>query len=169
MPLAIVSRTCSDLTGPNSADVPGHAPPERGVRPEPCTRWSGAPYPTAARFDEVWECPIPASILSHTRNQILAGKGNRQPGNAFIEGLVRCDGVFSALLLQILGRCFDRYISNVAGALAFLAGGVQPTGGEVRLEGLRKSVAALPDQVFDRLISENADRTIASLTRLGRI
>ena len=60
-------------------------------------------------------------------------------------------------------------ISNVAGALAFLEGGVQPTGDEVRLEGLRKSMSTLPDTVFDRLISENADRTIASLKRLGRI
>ena len=60
-------------------------------------------------------------------------------------------------------------IQNVAGALAFLEGGVQSTGDEIRLQVLRKSVAALPDPVFDRLIAENADRTIEALKRLGRI
>ena len=60
-------------------------------------------------------------------------------------------------------------IHNVASALAYLEGGVQPSGDEMRLQVLRKSVAALPDQVFDRLIAENADRTIASLKRMGRI
>lgn len=60
-------------------------------------------------------------------------------------------------------------VQNVAGALAFLEGGVRPTGEEMRLQVLRKSVAALPDSVFDRLIAENADRTIAALKRMGRI
>lgn len=60
-------------------------------------------------------------------------------------------------------------VQNVAGALAYLEGGVQPTGDEMRLQVLRKSVAALPDPVFDRLIAENADRTIDALKRLGRI
>ncbi|OJY36337.1 MAG: hypothetical protein BGP11_08285 [Rhodobacterales bacterium 65-51] len=74
-----------------------------------------------------------------------------------------------AKILDLIHGDEHAQIQNVAGALAFLAGGIQPTGDEIRLQALRKSVSALPDPVFDRLIAENADRTIAALKRLGRI
>jgi ParB family chromosome partitioning protein len=60
-------------------------------------------------------------------------------------------------------------VQNVAGALAFLDGGVQPTGEEKRLQAIRESIKGLPEPVFDRLVAENADRMIAALKRQGRI
>lgn len=60
-------------------------------------------------------------------------------------------------------------VKNVADALAFLEGGVQPTGDEKKLQALRDSLKALPEPVFDRLVSENAERLIAALKRQGRI
>ncbi|MDR5655494.1 ParB/RepB/Spo0J family partition protein [Ruixingdingia sedimenti] len=60
-------------------------------------------------------------------------------------------------------------IVNVAGALAYLAGGVQPTAEEKRFTAIRDTLTALPDPVFDRVVAEQADRMIAALQRLGRI
>lgn len=60
-------------------------------------------------------------------------------------------------------------IKNIAEALAFLEGGVQPTALEKRLQTLRDGFKTLPDPSFDRIVDENADRMIASLQRLGRI
>lgn len=60
-------------------------------------------------------------------------------------------------------------IQNIAEALAFLEGGVQPTALEKRLQALRDGFKTLPDPSFDRIVAENADRMIASLQRLGRI
>lgn len=60
-------------------------------------------------------------------------------------------------------------IKNIAEALAFLEGGVQATPLEKRLQALREGFKTLPEPSFDRLVSENADRMIASLKRLGRI
>jgi ParB family chromosome partitioning protein len=60
-------------------------------------------------------------------------------------------------------------IKNIAEALAFLEGGVQSTPLERKLQALREGFKALPDPSFDRIVSENADRMIASLQRLGRI
>lgn len=60
-------------------------------------------------------------------------------------------------------------VKNVADALAFLDGGVQPSGDEKRLKALRDGIKSLPEPVFDRLVAENADRMIASLQRMGRI
>lgn len=60
-------------------------------------------------------------------------------------------------------------IANVAGALAFLEGGVAPAADEKLFRTVRESLSKLPDPVFDRLLSENADRVLASLKRLGRL
>ncbi|MDR5655493.1 ParB/RepB/Spo0J family partition protein, partial [Ruixingdingia sedimenti] len=60
-------------------------------------------------------------------------------------------------------------IVNVASALAYLAGGVQPSAEEKRISTIRATLTALPDPVFDRVVAEQADRMIAALQRLGRI
>lgn len=60
-------------------------------------------------------------------------------------------------------------VTNVAGALEALEGGVVPNAVEKQLAALRKQVSALPEPVFDRLIIDNADRIIAALRRQGRL
>jgi ParB family chromosome partitioning protein len=70
------------------------------------------------------------------------------------------------ILDLILG---DADVTNVAGALQALDGGVVPNAVEKQLSALRKQVSALPEPVFDRLILENEDRVIAALKRQGRI
>jgi len=60
-------------------------------------------------------------------------------------------------------------IQNVAAALVQLEGGVQSIGDEKRLNALRIGIKDLPEPVFDRLVSENAERMIAALKRTGHI
>lgn len=76
--------------------------------------------------------------------------------------------VQAKLLDLILGEDHPD-IANVAGALSFLEGGVAPAADEKLFRTVRESLSKLPDPVFDRLLSENADRVLASLKRLGRI
>lgn len=70
------------------------------------------------------------------------------------------------ILDLILG---DADVTNVAGALQALEGGVIPTAVEKQLSALRKQVKALPEPVFERLILENEERIIAALKRQGRL
>ncbi|MCI5041032.1 MAG: hypothetical protein MRY81_15275 [Donghicola eburneus] len=63
----------------------------------------------------------------------------------------------------------DADVTNVAGALQALDGGVVPNAVEKQLAALRKQVSALPEPVFDRLILENEERVIAALKRQGRL
>jgi ParB family chromosome partitioning protein len=63
----------------------------------------------------------------------------------------------------------DDDVTNVAGALQALEGGVVPDPIEKRLTALRKDFNTLPEPVFDRLILENEERVIAALKRQGRI
>lgn len=60
-------------------------------------------------------------------------------------------------------------VTNVAGALQALEGGVVPNPVEKQLSALRKQVDALPEPVFDRLILDNEERVIAALKRQGRL
>lgn len=60
-------------------------------------------------------------------------------------------------------------VSNVAGALQAIEGGAVPTSAERQFAAISSGIKVLPDDVFDRLISENEDRIIAALKRAGRI
>lgn len=63
----------------------------------------------------------------------------------------------------------DADVTNVAGALQAIEGGVVPTGEEKRLAAFRQQFTALPEPVFDRLVLDNEDRIIAALKRQGRL
>ncbi len=110
----------------------------------------------------IWSGLVPAS-RRRLHGTALAGKQTE------LKALSEESPVRQEKILDLILGDEHPDIQNVAAALAFLGGGVQPTGDEMRLQVLRKSVAALPDPVFDRLISENADRTIEALKRLGRL
>lgn len=60
-------------------------------------------------------------------------------------------------------------IQNVAGAVAFLEGGVKQTVLEKRYRAVSDAFKALPDDTFDQLLMENEERVIASLKRRGKI
>ncbi|CAN0579442.1 unnamed protein product, partial [Ectocarpus sp. 12 AP-2014] len=63
----------------------------------------------------------------------------------------------------------DVDVTNVAGALLALDGGVVPNAEEKHLSALRKQFSALPDPVFDRVILDNRERVLAALRRQGRL
>ncbi|WP_323790098.1 ParB/RepB/Spo0J family partition protein [Thalassovita sp.] len=60
-------------------------------------------------------------------------------------------------------------VSNVAGAIQALAGTGAKDAVERKVASIRSGLASLPDEAFDRLLNEEADRVIASLKRMGRI
>jgi len=63
----------------------------------------------------------------------------------------------------------DANVTNVAGAIAAIEGGVVPTAQEKQLAALRQQVNALPDPVFARLVLDNEERIIAALKRHERL
>lgn len=72
---------------------------------------------------------------------------------------------------KVLDLIFDEVsdVTNVAGALAALEGGVKPSAAERRVEQLRSGLKSVSDEAFDQLIDEQAERVIASLKRMGRL
>lgn len=60
-------------------------------------------------------------------------------------------------------------IKNIAEALAFLEGGIQPTPLEKRYRVLSEGLKLLSPQAFDRLLAEYEDRIVESLKRRGVI
>jgi ParB family chromosome partitioning protein len=72
---------------------------------------------------------------------------------------------------KVLDLIFDEAsdVTNVAGALAALEGGVKPSAAERRVEQLRSGLKSVSDEFFDQLIDEQAERVIASLKRMGRL
>lgn len=63
----------------------------------------------------------------------------------------------------------DSPVSNVAGALQALDGGVVPDAFERKFTALSEGVKSLPDVTFSRLVLENEERVIAALKAAGRI
>lgn len=72
---------------------------------------------------------------------------------------------------KVLDLIFDEAsdVTNVAGALAALEGGIKPSAAERRVEQLRSGLKSVSDEAFDQLIDEQAERVIASLKRMGRL
>ena len=72
---------------------------------------------------------------------------------------------------KVLDLIFDETgdVTNVAGALAALEGGIKPSAAERRVEQLRTGLKSVSDEAFDQLINEQAERVIASLKRMGRL
>ncbi len=72
---------------------------------------------------------------------------------------------------KVLDLIFDEDsdVTNVAGALAALQGGVVLSAIEKRVAKLREGLKSAPDDTFDQIIAEQADRVIASLKRMGRL
>ena len=60
-------------------------------------------------------------------------------------------------------------IQNVAGAVAFLEGGVEVSPAEKQFRAINTAFGKLADDALDMVVQNNADRMIASLKRLGRI
>lgn len=72
---------------------------------------------------------------------------------------------------KVLDLIFDEEsdVTNVAGALEALEGGIKPSATERRVEQLRSGLKSVSDETFDQLIDEQAERVIASLKRMGRL
>ena len=60
-------------------------------------------------------------------------------------------------------------IQNVAGAVAFLEGGVVESPAEKQFRSINTAFGKLADDALDMIVQNNADRMIASLKRLGRL
>lgn len=60
-------------------------------------------------------------------------------------------------------------IQNVAGAVAFLEGGVVESPAEKQFRSISTAFGKLADDAIDMIVQNNADRMIASLKRLGRL
>jgi len=63
----------------------------------------------------------------------------------------------------------DSPVSNVAGALQAIEGGVVADAFERKFTALSENLAALPDASFSRLVLDNEERVIAALKAAGRI
>lgn len=74
-----------------------------------------------------------------------------------------------AKILALIESTDHPDVQNVAGALAFLEGGVKQTVLEKRYRAVSDAFKALPDDTFDQLLMENEERVIASLKRRGKI
>lgn len=74
-----------------------------------------------------------------------------------------------AKILELIEDKDHPDVQNVAGALAFLEGGVKQTVLEKRYRAVSDAFKALPDDTFDQLLMENEERVIASLKRRGKI
>lgn len=60
-------------------------------------------------------------------------------------------------------------IQNVAGALAFIGGGVEVSPVERQFQAINTAFGKLADDALDMVVQNNADRMIASLKRIGRL
>ncbi|WP_321362630.1 ParB N-terminal domain-containing protein [uncultured Celeribacter sp.] len=63
----------------------------------------------------------------------------------------------------------DSPVSNVAGALQALEGGVVADAFERKFTALSENIKSLPDESFSRLVLDNEERVIAALKAAGRI
>ncbi|MGH1577737.1 ParB/RepB/Spo0J family partition protein [Planktotalea sp.] len=72
---------------------------------------------------------------------------------------------------KVLDLIFDENsdVTNVAGAVAALSNGLVLTPVEKKVKALSQGLASVADETLDLIVSEHADRVIASLKRTGRI